>query len=233
MKTINEINIDNLKILIEKYDTQANLSDKIDKPAAQISQWVAGYRNMSASTKRQIEEGLGLPVGWLDTPHSEDGEIVYSDVAWGAGDSEDPEEGFIRYDVLNVTVKLGDGFINPDYLEVVDTVTVAEEWARHNLGSGYRKMQVVSTKGDSMRGTIEEGDVLFVDVGFNHYAGEGIYIIHTPDGLRAKRLQLLLNGDLKVISDNKAYEAEIISCQDLESVVICGKVKGRWRLETF
>lgn len=311
MKTINEINIDNLKFLIEKYGTQANLADKIDKPATQISQWVAGYRNMSASTKRHIEEVLGLPIGWFDVSHSENGEVIYNvticnrrnnlkkwidekfdgiqaqfieatginqgelsgllknksfgekkarnieeaakmphlwldqahddeanppfsdNAILATDDSEDPEAGFIRYDVLNVTARLGDGFINSDYLEVVDTVTVSEEWAKQNLGSAYRRVQVISTKGDSMSGTIEEGDVLFVDSGVQAYQGEGIYVLHTPDGLRVKRLQRTVTGNLLVISDNPKYRDETVSGQDLEYIVICGKVKGSWSFNTF
>ncbi|UOO77954.1 S24 family peptidase [Neisseria sp. Dent CA1/247] len=146
---------------------------------------------------------------------------------------EDSPEGYIRYDVLNITAKLGDGCINPENIEIVDTVTVAEAWARQNLGACYRRVQVISTKGDSMSETIKEGDVLFVDSGIQYFDGDGIYVLHMPDGLRAKRLQRTVTGGLLVISDNPNYHDEQVSAEDVGNIIICGKVKGAWSLSVF
>lgn len=146
---------------------------------------------------------------------------------------EDFPEGYIRYDVLNITAKLGDGCINPENIEIVDTVTVAEAWARQNLGACYKRVQVISTKGDSMSETINDGDVLFVDSGIRYFDGDGIYVLHMPEGLRAKRLQRTVTGGMIVISDNPNYRDEHVSAEEAENIVICGKVKGAWSLSVF
>lgn len=182
---------------------------------------------------RSIETAAKMPHLWLDQAHDDEANSPFPDAAWGAGDSENPEEGFIRYDVLNVTAELGDGIINNDYPEVINTVTVAEEWARRNLGSAYRRVKVISAKGQSMKGTIENGDVLFVDTDTRQFDGDGIYVIHTPDGLRAKRLQRTIKGSLLVISDNPQYRDEEVSGEDLSYIIICGKVVGSWSFNTL
>ena len=68
METVNQINIMKLHMLVEQYGSQANLGEKIGRTGTQISQWLSGYRNISTSTKREIETSLSLPVGWLDKP---------------------------------------------------------------------------------------------------------------------------------------------------------------------
>ena len=63
------------------------------------------------------------------------------------------------------------------------------------------------------------------------YKGEGIYILATAEGLKVKRLELLLNGRMKVISDNKQhYDPQIINKEDFEHIKICGQVLANWTL---
>ena len=143
-------------------------------------------------------------------------------------------DGYIKFDVLNVEAKLGAGLLREhSHIEVVDVVTVAESWAKKHLGNNLSKIKIITARGDSMKGTIEDGEVLFVDESVTFYDGEGVYVVYAPDGLKAKRLQMLMTGDLKIISDNPKYEPEVISKKDLDCIQICGKVKGSWALSEF
>ena len=69
---ISEIRRQNLLLLIDKFKTQAEFADKIDKPASYISQLKKGKdkkgkeTNMGSDFARDIENKLGLERGWLD-----------------------------------------------------------------------------------------------------------------------------------------------------------------------
>lgn len=54
------------------------------------------------------------------------------------------------------------------------------------------------------------------DVDWDVLVRGGISVFSVDSHLRLKRLQLMTNGDLKIISDNKAYETETIARDELE-----------------
>ncbi len=170
----------------------------------------------------EIAEALNVSVEWLKTGEGSSENL-----------SDDPSGDHIRFERLDVVAALGDGYINNEAVEVVDFVHVDKEWAREKLGGNLSRIQVITARGDSMQGTIEDGDVLFVDTSVHSFEGEGIYLLSFADGLKAKRLQASVGGGLLVISDNPLYRTETIEGEGLEKLTICGKVRGAWHLSGF
>lgn len=170
----------------------------------------------------EIAEALNVSVEWLKT---------------GEGSSENLSDGLaddrVRFERLDVVAALGDGYINNEAVEVVDFVHVDKEWAREKLGGNLSRIQVITARGDSMQGTIEDGDVLFVDTSVHSFEGEGIYLLSFADGLKAKRLQASVGGGLLVISDNPRYRTETVEGGRLADLTICGRVRGAWHLSTL
>ena len=170
----------------------------------------------------EIAEALNVSVEWLKTGEGSSENL-----------SDDPSGDHIRFERLDVIAALGDGYINNETAEVVDFVHVDKAWAREKLGGNLSRIQVITARGDSMQGTIEDGDVLFVDTSVRSFEGEGIYLLSFADGLKAKRLQASVSGGLLVISDNPLYHTETIENDKLEKLTICGKVRGAWHLSGF
>lgn len=170
----------------------------------------------------EIAEALNVSVEWLKTGEGSSENL-----------SDDPSDDHIRFERLDVIAALGDGYINNETAEVVDFVHVDKAWARENLGGNLSRIQVITARGDSMQGTIEDGDVLFVDTSVRSFEGEGVYLLSFADGLKAKRLQASVSGGLMVISDNPLYRTETIENDKLEKLTICGKVRGAWHLSGF
>ncbi|PIT51515.1 hypothetical protein BHC48_03910 [Snodgrassella communis] len=110
-------------------------------------------------------------------------------------------------------------------------VEVSEKWARNNIGNNLKSISIITASGDSMHPTFHNGDWLFVDQTINFYEGDGIYVFASAIGLKVKRLQRALNGDLWVVSDNKAYTIDVIPKSELDTIKICGKVVATLRLE--
>ncbi|HEZ1496101.1 TPA: helix-turn-helix transcriptional regulator [Neisseria meningitidis] len=180
----------------------------------------------------QIERTLGLPWGWLNSSDK---------VPLSLLDENRPSENLsdgiaddrIRFERLDVVAALGDGYINNEAVEVVDFVHVDKAWAREKLGGNLSRIHVITARGDSMQGTIEDGDVLFVDTSVRSFEGEGVYLLSFADGLKAKRLQASVGGGLLVISDNPLYRTETIKGGRLDDLTICGRVRGAWHLSGF
>ena len=170
----------------------------------------------------EIAEALNVSVEWLKTGEGSSENL-----------SDDPSDDHIRFERLDVIAALGDGYINNETAEVVDFVHVDKAWAREKLGGNLSRIQVITARGDSMQGTIEDGDVLFVDTSVRSFEGEGVYLLSFADGLKAKRLQASVSGGLLVISDNPLYRTETIENDKLEKLTICGKVRGAWHLSAF
>lgn len=194
---------------------QADLARQIGKSPAQLNQWINGYRNLSDGMALKIEKQLGLPDGWL----SGNEEIPTTNII------NLPAQNMMRYELLDVSAAAGYGYYNDDFPETVQMIDLTEEWARKHLGANYKSVKLITAKGDSMIPTIESGDILFVDTAIENYNGEGIYIISAADGIKVKRLQSLISGGMRIISDNKAmYESETITAADWQHVQICGRV---------
>ncbi len=81
MKTINEIHRDNLQELVNEAGGVQSLANKLNKSAAQVSQWLNGAkdsktgkpRGISDDAARQIEIKMDKEHGWLDHDHSDKG----------------------------------------------------------------------------------------------------------------------------------------------------------------
>jgi len=79
-----------------------------------------------------------------------------------------------------------------------------------------------------MQPTIDDGDLLFVDHTVRFYDGDGIYVLSREHMIQVKRLQMLHNGKLFIISDNPSYRTEEVSREEAENITINGLVKGLW-----
>ncbi|EIJ9325760.1 helix-turn-helix transcriptional regulator, partial [Salmonella enterica] len=85
------------------------------------------------------------------------------------------------------------------------------------------QVKLINVRGDSMQGTIEPGDLIFVDIGVNYFDGDGIYVFDFSGDLYVKRLQKI-KSQLLVLSDNPLYKEWQITKEEMEMLHVCGKV---------
>lgn len=200
----------------------ADIARYLNKSQQVLKNWEE--RGVSARALPEVSEALGISEKWLRTGEA--------DTLPNIRRMEDGEtqDGQIRFERLNIEAACGDGIENLP-VEVVDYVNVSRLWAKDKFGSNLAHIKIITARGDSMAGTINEGDVVFVDTAVTELAEDGVYLIHVSDGLRAKRLQRTVTGGVKILSDNKRYETETVEKHDLEQLKICGKIKGAWKFD--
>ena len=112
------------------------------------------------------------------------------------------------------------GGLEPD--DTVDLrIAFRKDWITHK--GKPENMSLIKVDGDSMIPTLLNGDLVLVDHGKNYIASQGgIYAISVNHEIMIKRVQPVFpNGKLRVISDNKQYEAYEI---ESDKVKINGKI---------
>ncbi|RVU20658.1 S24 family peptidase [Methylobacterium oryzihabitans] len=140
-----------------------------------------------------------------------------------------PASGFVMLPRLHVEALAGRGAVPPDD-ETAGTIALKEGFLR-GLGVQPRNAHVLPIRGDSMYPTLKSGDVVIVDTSVIDVLEEGLYTLVIGGMVRAKRLQPLAGGGVRVISDNKAegYADEVVSRADLDGLRIVGRIKGMLR----
>ena len=160
-----------------------------------------------------IAEACGVSLDWLV------GEGTESD-AVKAGDAS--VVSLPRYDIH---VSAGHGPMAGNH-EIADFMTVSREWLARYV-SANAHVVVIEARGDSMEPTVGDGDLLFVEMSIdkNSVAAGGIFVINVGGLIMIRRLQVMLNGDLRVSSDNRVYEPETIPAAERdEKVAVHGRV---------
>jgi phage repressor protein C with HTH and peptisase S24 domain len=81
-------------------------------------------------------------------------------------------------------------------------------WIRDRLKAAPSLLRVMAVQGDSMMPTLNDGDVILVDMNQRSPIPPGIFVLHDGMGLVAKRLEHVPFSDppsLRIISDNAHY----------------------------
>ncbi len=188
---------------------------------AQPTIWRLTSGNAHGSTKIvEIANALGVRSEWLSTGV---GPMATDDVAPAPQTSSNS----YRIDVLDLTVSAGPGVINQEFVEILHSVEYAPDEARHMFdGRKAENIRIINVRGDSMSGTIEPGDLLFVDISVKSFDGDGIYAFLYDETAHVKRLQKM-KDKLLVISDNKIYTPwDPIEKDEMNRVFVFGKVIG-------
>lgn len=110
--------------------------------------------------------------------------------------------------------------------EIVDWISFSREWLRRTFGRSPTQLVIITAVGDSMAPTIEDGDLLLLDVSEPKLKGEGIYVLGVDEALLVKRVAIRPGGGLVIASDNEryAYTRQEVSRYELDSVRIVGRV---------
>lgn len=188
----------------------------------------------STSSALEIARALGVSVDWLLTGKGEVN-IPTSDQNQTnqVAQSNVIRDGYIYLDLLDVQAAAGNGVEMIEHPSVVTKMEIQEEWAQRTFGGDLSRIMLITARGTSMSGTIENGDVLFVDSTVCEYDGEGIYVIARGCEVLVKRLQKLHGNRLEIISDNPNNRSETLDEAQANEVIICGRVLKAWTIKSF
>lgn len=210
----------NLAMKEGKY-TQASLAEAVGM--AQPSVWkLTSGRAQGTRKIVEIARVLNVRPEWLREgvgPMREDGSgppVI---------EHKTHTDDFYRVEVLDVQASAGVGYlVSTEFIETIRAIEYTNDQARALFGSRPADtVKVITVKGDSMSGTIESGDQIFLDLSVNFFDGDGVYVFIFGKTLHVKRLQMLKNK-LIVLSDNQKYKEWTIEEGDEDQFFVMAKV---------
>lgn len=141
-----------------------------------------------------------------------------------------PAEGYARLPML-AEAAAGHGRFPAQ--EVVQHIDVLESYIRQRLNTNPRTLTVLTARGSSMTGVIEDGDIMFVQP-TNEFTDDGIYILTLDDLIRVKRLSVSVATGNVLIESNDGRKAEELPLKEVpHRLHIQGRVLGSWSLRNF
>ena len=131
----------------------------------------------------------------------------------------------LAVEVLDAQASAGPGcIVSSEVDETVSSITYDSAGALRLFGNRPAEhIKVITVSGDSMSGTIETGDYIFVDVSKDYFEGDGIYVFSFKGAVLVKRLQFTADG-LLVHSDNSKYADWTIGESHEQYLKIIGRV---------
>lgn len=207
--------------------TQGSLSKAVGMAQSSIWKLV----NNAAGSRKSVElaQALGVNAEWLATGT---GPMKVSSSPVQISDAPKADPNYYRVDVLDVQASAGNGYlVSTDFIETIRAIEYTPEQARSLFGNRPSDaIKVITVRGDSMEGTIEPGDQIFVDSAIKHFDGDGVYVFVFGKTMHVKRLQMQ-KDKLLVISDNKVYHPWYIEEEDQDQFHIMAKVLLRQSID--
>ena len=199
--------------VLRKFASVADLARVIGVSDNAIYKWLSGRGQPSVANLVALAKAAKVSVEWLATGH-EDAAAKRSTVR---GTEHNGFAYVARYDVSGPGAR-GEPLRSE---QIVDYLAFKKEWVRSRLNADPRNLLLIEAVGDSMAPTLEDSDLLLVDLAEPRFRHDGIYVLRREHELAVKRLQRRPDGTLNIISDNPAYESSIVAS---DSVHIIGRV---------
>lgn len=189
--------------------------------------WLLGGNNISISNSKINNSPISNNI--TNSPH------------YGALDNNVPlvqgEPDDEHYHCLeHLDVRAAAGLVeysNDDYPEIIKSIWLSNDGLLELVGRrSVNGLSIINVPTDSMEPTIPKGSPVIIDTKVNGYIGDGIYAYSVGGALFIKRIQKLMKGGYKIISDNKErYETEEIDDEYLDNAVFIGKFLKVWKIK--
>lgn len=197
------------------------LAEKVGSDVGNLSRLERGIQGYSDGLLQKLADALAVPVSALfslDEPNNTvDSYSVNSLTDVGRND-------VYRVDVLDVSASAGEGSPAREVVQVIRSIEYFRKEASVIFGNKPEAIvKLINVRGDSMEGTIEPGDLIFVDVSVSFFDGDGIYVFDFNGDTFVKRLQKV-KSEILVISDNPRYKEWSISSEEMPMLHVSGRV---------
>jgi phage repressor protein C with HTH and peptisase S24 domain len=186
---------------------------------ASVRDYLRGDSYPSLDRLDAIAAAADVSAQWLATGKgSADLGIRESEGLYTSGQFDE----FALVPVYDIAASAGHGSIAEDSQPLRDLAFRRDWLISHGLLN--KLLAVIEVKGDSMTPTLSAGDTILVDMTDTEIGVDAIYVLRMNDHLYAKRLQRGLDGSVRVISDNPAYQNQIIEEGRLQDLHVVGRV---------
>lgn len=204
------------KLMLEKNIRQVDLANITGNSKVSVLKWLRGDAIPKAQALNDISRALGTTQEWLLTGKGEPYQARHHNVVvWDENTPLEADEVEIAF-YKNMRLACGSGSL----VEVNSSDRGAMRVPRDlldRLGVYRDKAFSAPAEDDSMKPTINDGDLVYVDENRTQIKDGRIFAIQHGDIYRCKRLYKLPNGGVRIVSDNKEeYPEETLSEEEID-----------------
>lgn len=142
--------------------------------------------------------------------------------------------GYVRLEHLSPRPSMGPGTHVDEPVQIVRHLDVLETWVRKKIGTtNPERIKILTGNGHSMKPTIQDEDLVFVDMGQRSIEAPGIYVIDVYSRLLLKKALIQSDGTLILRSDNVddyPDEERIDLRKASECINVAGRVLAWWTM---
>lgn len=188
------------------------LSKLIGRNQTYLQQFIrkGSPRKLEENDRRTLAQFFGVDESELGAPDGPENSYV---------PAKTPRKSWIAIPRLSLGASAGPGALAEDDAPV-GHLGFSEGWLRE-MGLTPNVLTALSVAGDSMDPTLADGDEILVARADGRLR-DGIHVIRRDGTLMVKRLLFVREGQVAVISDNKAYPSD--HAVSLEEVEVLGRV---------
>ncbi len=204
------------------------LAEQIEISEPQLYRLISGEHQPKVETLVAIARAAGVRLEWLATGEGpmrpDEASVAHGPPmvkgAEGTGPATAPYKdvstapaGWIGLPRYEVEASAGGGVLVHSE-QIVDYLAFREEWLRHN-GMIPSRVCLVEVRGDSMKPTIDDGELVLVDLSLTRMS-DGVWLLSLDDVLLVKRVRVRLRG-IEVVSDNaEHYPPELVPKEEAD-----------------
>ena len=200
--------------------SQADLAKYCKVQPPSVSKWLnGGTKTLQGQNLLRASEFLECDPDWLASGKG----------FWAAASNPLPIHSDITDSPFTVKM-LGDEVLSRFIISTSDIQPnishieyTEDQYRRIFTAKDPHSLRITNIKVDNMSGTLEPGDLVFIDISINKYDSDGVYLFIVGNHLHLKRLQMA-GSNLLVISDNRQYKSWEIKPKDKSSLIVVGKV---------
>lgn len=134
--------------------------------------------------------------------------------------------GYVQVPRYEIAASAGGGALVHSE-QIVDVMSFKSDYLKVSLGLSPKNVAVISVVGDSMEPYLSEGDLVMVDLGVTSIQNNAVYVLQFGESLLVKRVQVKLDGEVIVKSDNPRYEPESFRGEAAERLRVVGRMVRR------
>lgn len=180
---------------------QAKLARKLGVSPGTLTPWLRGESLPGGESLVKLADlGYSAECVLGLKPEDEQQNSVRNNVSPHDLTAEDLDR-YVKVNRYDVEANAGHGALVLDE-HVIDQFTFKRGWVMHRKGWEPAKLALIRVRGDSMEPTLYGGDLILVNSGYCNLH-DGLWVIRQNDGVMAKRLHMVGENEIEVISDNR------------------------------
>jgi phage repressor protein C with HTH and peptisase S24 domain len=218
-----------LHTILRHWPSADRLARSMNVSPSAFRKWLKGEAEPSRERLVALAEAAQVGIAWLAKGEGPEPRFQTADTASRRPRSTGPmshlnASHFLLLPHRAETAAAAGSGAAPLPPHATEYIAFQHEWLRSVFRVEPENLTLEIAAGESMQPTIHDGDLLLVDTTAHSLRNFGIYVLEVAGERLVKRVQRKVDGSLVLISDNAAYQPDLVPNERVGEVTVVGRV---------